>query len=528
MKMNHINILDCTLRDGGYINNWQFGKENIKNIINNLEDAKIDIIECGFIRCVGQDENSSVFSSMEQVKRIIAPKKENILYAIMIEQHNRVEDLIPNNDGQGADIIRVTFRREEWEETKSTIRNLITKGYKVCVQPVGTVSYDDATLLQVIKDVNILKPYAFYLVDTLGVMYRHEMRRFFYLIDNNLSKDICLGFHSHNNLQMSFSNAQEMIRLARKRNIIIDSSCYGMGRGVGNLATELFVDYINNNIDNKYSLIPILNVVDKYLMPIYAEQRWGYDLPYFLSAIAKCHPNYAAHLIKKETIAIEKIGKLLSLIPNEERSEYNASLIEQLYLDFQKCVEDDHESLNAVRYIIADRPVLIMGSGSSIDREKEKINRIVNVERPFIITTNFITNQYPGNALFISNEKRVENIKNRIGELKYVLATSNLKSVLEENAFIFDYSTFLGEGDAADNAGAMLIRILRRISVKKIYLAGFDGFDVDVSLNYYNSTYRKSLDYNSTKKKNEDISKQLKLALSGMNYEVITKTKYEI
>ena len=103
---------------------------------------------------------------------------------------------------------------------------------------------------------------------------------------------------------MSFANAQEMIRLNRERTIIIDSSCYGMGRGVGNLATELITDYINNNLGQKYSLTPILNIVDKYIMPIYAQQRWGYDLPYFLSATYKCHPNYAAHLIRKETISI--------------------------------------------------------------------------------------------------------------------------------------------------------------------------------------------------------------------------------
>ena len=95
------------------------------------------------------------------------------------------------------------------------------------MQPVGTTNYDDESLLKLIKDVNELKPFAFYLVDTLGVMYRHDMRKLFYLIDSNLSMSIKLGFHSHNNLQMSFANAQEMMRLAKRRKIIIDSSCYG-------------------------------------------------------------------------------------------------------------------------------------------------------------------------------------------------------------------------------------------------------------------------------------------------------------
>lgn len=311
--MSDIKVLDCTLRDGGYINSWNFGNNAIHGIIKNLEEAKIDIIECGFIRNVTESNDSTVFASMQQVERVIRPKKDGVQYAVMIEQHNYNSELISEYSGAGADIIRLTFRKKEWEQAKITVKELMEKGYKVCIQPVGTTSYSDEKLIKMIKDVNELNPFAFYLVDTLGIMYQHDMRRFFYLIDNNLAKNICLGFHSHNNLQMSFANAQEMIRLNHQRTIIIDSSCYGMGRGVGNLCTELLTDYINSNIGQRYSMLPVLNIVDKFLMPIYAEHRWGYDLPYFLAATVKCHPNYAAYLLRKETLSIEKIEKLLSL-----------------------------------------------------------------------------------------------------------------------------------------------------------------------------------------------------------------------
>lgn len=521
--MSDIKILDCTLRDGGYINNWQFGRRNIKNIIRCLEDAKIDIIECGFIRDVDLDEDSSVYTSMDQLGRIISPKNPEILYAVMIEYHNHVEDKIPPYNGISADIIRITFRHNEWENTKEVVRALIKKGYKVCVQPVGTVSYDDESLLKLIKDVNEIKPYAFYLVDTLGVMYRREMRRFFYLIDNNLSKDIFLGFHSHNNLQMSFANAQEMIRMARQRNIIVDASCYGMGRGVGNLATELFVDYINNNIIQKYSLIPILNVVDTYLMPIYANQRWGYDLPYFLSATANCHPNYATYLMKKETLGIEKIEKLLSLIPIEERSEFNRKLIEKLYYELQSYEVDDSDAYRKLKSQISDCEVVILGPGASIVKCKEIVQKVMKGR--YSITTNFITGDLITDALFVSNHKRIVDLDLALSQ--QIMVTSNLKNIIP-NALVFNYSSLLGEGDASDNAGAMLIRVLKKAGVKKIYLAGFDGFDVDSLMNYAVATYKKPLDYDTVNKKNTDISKQLKLALNGVDYEFITYTKYEI
>lgn len=521
--MSTTRILDCTLRDGGYINNWKFGIRTIKSIISNLEDAGVDIIECGFIRKEEHSADSSVFSSMEQVADVIAPKKANINYAIMIEQHNHVDELIPENDGNGADIIRITFRRKEWEEAKVAIKGLICKGYKVCVQPVGTATYDDESLLKLIKDVNQIKPYAFYLVDTLGMMYRHEMRRFFYLIDNNLSKDIYLGFHSHNNLQMSFANAQEMMRLAKQRRIIVDTSCYGMGRGAGNLATELFADYVNNTIEYRYALTPILNIVDKYLMPIYAEQRWGYDLPYFLAATVKCHPNYAAYLMKKDTIGIEKIERILSLIPVEERNEYNSVLIEQLYLNFQNCDVNDETAYSKLRNMIVGKEVVVLGSGSSIIKYAAVICE--TSKDKFVISINYISDIYKTDALFISNDKRLNFIE--WDEDKCVLVTSNLSHEVK-NALIFNYSALLGEGEESDNSGAMLIRILQKAGAKKIYLAGFDGFDVNASENYAVESFKKTIDNDTALRKNLCISKQLKLALSGVDYEFITPTRYEV
>lgn len=521
--MNRVQILDCTLRDGGYINNWKFGQNTIHGIIKNLMDAHVNIIECGFIRKSDSDVNSTVFSSMEDFAERIKPKSKGTQYAVMIEQHNYNADLICPCTENTADLIRLTFRRKEWEEAKIAIKSLIKKGYKVCVQPVGTAAYDDPSLINLIEDVNEIRPYAFYLVDTLGVMYRHEMRKFFYLIDNNLSQDILLGFHSHNNLQMSFANAQEMMRLNRNRSIIIDSSCYGMGRGVGNLSTELIADYINNNMEQRYLLTPILNIVDKYLMPIYAQQRWGYDLPYFLSATFKCHPNYAAHLLKKDTLSVEKIEKILSLIPLEKRSEYNKDFIENLYLSMQACDLDDTNSYLQLETLLNSKDVMIIGSGASIVSYKNSIEKMQAGK--VSIATNFVPSDLDVNAVFISNQKRLENLKKR--NVTQIIATSNLKSEIK-NAIFFNYSSLLGEGDLSDAAGAMLIRILRKCNVKKIYIAGFDGFDVDSSVNYAVPTLKKSLDYDSAKKKNDAISKQLTLALNGVEYEFITPTKYRI
>ena len=83
-------------------------------------------------------------------------------------------------------------------------------------------------------------PYAFYLVDSFGTMKRKDMLRFFYMIEHNLREDIVIGFHSHNNLQLAYANAQTLVDLQTSRSLILDSSIMGMGRGAGNLNSELF------------------------------------------------------------------------------------------------------------------------------------------------------------------------------------------------------------------------------------------------------------------------------------------------
>lgn len=527
--MRNVKILDCTLRDGGYINNWQFGKQVITDIVDNLKDAGIDIIECGFLSPVERDEDTSVFSAVSQIEKLIAPKKESCMYVAMIELNKYRSELLDEEySGRSVDGIRLTFRKKEWEQAKAVGREIIRKGYKLFVQPVGTCTYSDEELLSLIKDVNILKPYAFYLVDTLGMLYRDDMRRFYYLINNHLDNDISIGFHSHNNLQLSFANAQELIRLNQKRSIIVDTSVYGMGRGVGNLATELFVDYINNNIEQRYSLIPILNIADKYLMAIYAKQRWGYDLPYFLSATVKCHPNYAAYLMRRQTLSIERIMRLLSLIPIDCRDEYDENLIEKLYYELQEYSVADDETITCFSKNVKDRSVLIIGPGSTIEAQFDAVDKVAS-SAVYVISTNFYSGKFNEDAVFISNERRYRNLeKAELPTDILMLVTSNLALDNNKSALIFDYTKLLGEGPSADNAGAMLIRLLKKAGAKKVYLAGFDGFDVDTSLNYFTENYKRDIDFETAKKKNCEISKQFKSALVGIEYEVITKTKYEI
>ena len=264
--MSKIQVLDCTLRDGGYCNNCRFGFDNEKKIVHGLIEANIDIIECGFLmNTVKYDKDVTKFTSIKEAARIIPRNKEGKIFVMLTDYGKyHLEDL-PEYDGTSVDGLRVAFHKKNRLAALDECKKIKAKGYKIFVQAMVSLSYTDEEFLDLIHRVNELEPYAFYIVDSFGMMKRKDLIRLFYLVEHNLKEKIKIGFHSHNNMQLAYSNAQSLVDLHSDRELIIDSSVYGMGRGAGNLNTELFVQYLNDNADGNYDIKPLLSIIDEIL-----------------------------------------------------------------------------------------------------------------------------------------------------------------------------------------------------------------------------------------------------------------------
>lgn len=316
--MGSFRLLDCTLRDGGYIIDWMFGKKNIQFILSNLNQAGIDYIECGFLKDCEQNEDKTFFASPDLV-----PKNYNC--TLMVNYGEYPIERFTSCKNKNVKI-RVTFKKPKQKEALEYIRTLVSSGWNVFVNPMSTNTYSDAELELLLDEINKIKPYGFVIVDTLGNMYQDDVCGIFEFIDKRLDKEIALGFHSHNSLQLSFSNTKALLKMDINREIIIDCCLYGMGRGAGNLCTELILPYLNENYDGNYELLPILKILDKCINPIYQKTPWGYSTPYCIAAIHGCHPNYATYL-KSLDISDLEIGRILSQIPKDKRMVFNKEFV---------------------------------------------------------------------------------------------------------------------------------------------------------------------------------------------------------
>ncbi len=525
--MKHTSILDCTLRDGGYINEFEFGQVIMKNLISKLEQASIDIIECGFLQRGKAGRGTSLFGSVEQISELISPKKPDILYVAMIAYGDIPDEMISLWNSDTIDGIRITFHEQDIDGAYELAASLKNKGYKVFIQPVGTMAYSDAQLLRLIEKTNQLEPYAFYLVDTMGTMYQNELRRMFYLVDHNLKESIQFGFHSHNNLQLSFSNAQELLSIHTQRSLIIDSSILGMGRGAGNLCTELIARFINENIMPRYDILALLEAIDECVSPILQEHSWGYASPYYVASINRCHPNYASHLMNKQTVRARDIYQMLSSIPAEKRHLYDKEYIEELYLTYQSHAIDDSACTSKMKELLCGCGILLLAPGYSIKEREAQIKEYMDREKPVVFSVNFLPENLRTDFLFVSNSRRLPALKERLQGGGTALVTSNLLLPPQENIYVLNYSSYLNEEDSiSDNAGLMLINFLISLGIKRISLAGFDGFQEQTQNNFYDNALANTIDSAEQQEKNQAIIRYFHRMKHKVEFTFITPSKY--
>lgn len=480
--MGLVEVLDCTLRDGGYCNQFRFGFENIKKIIKGLVEANIDIIECGFLtNSVVYDSDVTKFTSLNEIANVIPQKREGKLFVALMNYGDFDPAKLPTYDGTSIDGIRVAFHKKNCIEALKICKKIKEKGYKVFVQPMVSLCYSDDEFLDLIKHVNAIEPYIFYIVDSFGVMKHKDLTRLFYIVEHNLNENILIGFHCHNNLQLAYSNAQSLVDMHVKRNLVIDSSIYGMGRGSGNLNTELFVDYLNDNVNGNYYLNPLLEIIDEILNDFYQKNYWGYSLPNYLSAVHNVHPNYAKFLDDKKTLTAEDINDIFAKMDQEKRLEFDKTYIEKLYLEHMVVGRVQEEHKVELKANLSNKKVLLIAPGKSSADEKDKIEEFVSNEDVIVVSVNFDYKYLDTDYIFFSNLRRFRKLNE--SKRKKCIVTSNIPA--DKVYLQTKYFDLLNEEEyVRDNAGLMAIKFFIDYGVKEVYLVGYDGYNHNLEENY--------------------------------------------
>lgn len=338
--MGRIQLLDCTLRDGGLcledavkngIKIKEFDSHERRMVAELLSEAKIDIIELGSIEINESEKKGfAIYQDIEDVSaQMLQKKKEGQMFAALYRGPDTPIEDIPNWNPSLCEVIRVIIRYSELKKSLDFCKALAKKGYKVFVQPMLTMRYTLDEIQQLINAANEMNAYALYFVDSYGYMMEKDVQTLFKLFDRGLNASVKIGFHAHNNMNLAFANALTFLKISGERDIIIDSCVLGMGQGAGNLQTEIIVDYLNSECCAEYDFGAVLETCE--LIEKHNENKlWGYSAERFISATRRTAYKYAVTLRNKYGLTYKGMDRLLASIPEELRHRYTPENVEKL------------------------------------------------------------------------------------------------------------------------------------------------------------------------------------------------------
>lgn len=511
-----IQLLDCTLRDGGYINDWQWGFQETQKIIELLVKANVDIVEVGFLRDIPEYEpDITVCNTIEELNRLLPENMGNAMFSAMAMQSNySIEKLSPYS-GQGIELIRVTAHDYDIDEGIEFARKVKEKGYKVSINPINIMGYSDIQILQILEKVNKIQPYQFSIVDTFGSMKRRDLDRIVSLADHNLNPNIRLALHLHENMSLSCSLAQNFIDKNLDRPISIDGSLMGMGRVPGNLPIELIADYLNDYKHQAYDIDFMMDAIQDYIAPIKESAKWGYDPAYFLAARFNLHRNYAEHYLTKGDLTTRDINHILSRFDESKATVFDREYADKMYEEYKGNKIDDSIDRNHLKECLLGKNILVLAPGATLNEYKDAISNYIHEKNCVVISVNFYYDELPINYIFFGNNRRYGQTAH---DKCKTIVTSNIEGSAD---FRIDYNSISGAFAQGNNALILVLRLLKALGIESVALAGADGYQ-EGNTGYY-STIIKGVGIH-----NEQFNQAVKAALGNLRMQLkfLTPSRY--
>ena len=289
-----IKVVDCTLRDGGLVNNFAFTDEFVKDLYRTNIKAGVDYMEFGYKASKEifskDDYGKWKFCEEEDIRAVVGNNDFDLKIAVMTDvgRTDYKNDILKKEDSV-IDMVRTATYIHQIPAAIEMIQDAHDKGYEttVNIMAISKVREDELTKgLEILaeSDVDVI-----YLVDSFGAFYPEQLRRL-----TDMYMDVAekhgkrIGIHAHNNQQLAFANTIEAVT---KGASYLDATVSGMGRGAGNCYMESLLAFLRNP---KYNLVPVMDFVQKYIQ---AEKDkgniWGYDIQYLLTGVLNCHPSSA-------------------------------------------------------------------------------------------------------------------------------------------------------------------------------------------------------------------------------------------
>jgi len=290
MFKKEIKVVDCTVRDGGLMNNWQFSDEFVRGVYEACAEAGIDYMEIGYKSSESAFSRDVVgpwkFCDEKDLRRIVGEGEPKVKLSAMADIGRIDLNDIPPKSESLITMIRVACYVHQMDKAIALAHHCMDKGYETTINLMAVSKVNEVELDEALSDVAKSRVPIFYLVDSFGSMHcestEHLMKKYTEALPN---KEI--GIHAHNNMQLAMSNTITSIIHGAT---MLDATLLGMGRGAGNCPIEILIAFLKNP---KYRLLPLLQAIQEQILPWQKKIDWGYHVPYLITGAMNEHPRSA-------------------------------------------------------------------------------------------------------------------------------------------------------------------------------------------------------------------------------------------
>lgn len=490
-------LLDCTLRDGGYINNWDFSLHFGEALYRAVSHSGCDYVEVGFFEPGNSTGLPWTNISARDLNGLRNSMGAGTSIAVMINYGSVELSDVPQASDYPADMIRVATPKSKAKEGTEFAAALSRKGYQTTINYMGISNYSNAEILSLLDLMNAFKDQVdyFYVADSFGSLLPKRTREIFTTL--RFGTDAALGFHPHNNLQLAFANCLEAMDAGVD---IIDGSVFGMGRGAGNLFTDAMLAYYEQRNPERYKLVPILQFADLYMEEQKKAYSWGYSLPQLLSGVFHCHPNYPTNLLREKAYTADDIYRMLRHLPEAEKARFSQEQLESVKGQHLEHLAEQAEvvaspSLQVLCEETHAKALLVCG-GPSVVEHHEKVKSFIQSEQPSVFSVNNPNPPLEAHGVFFGNRRRVLQYFDQIKPAAEVVfgpeihAEASANFCLEKVSRVNSLKIMSGAASPYPmslpaNSAIEAILGLVQLGYREIAICGLDGYSVNGASNYY-------------------------------------------
>jgi len=300
-----IKVLDCTIRDGGLINDHYFTDNFVREVYKALSASNIDYMEMGYRSsrelCPPKDFGAWKYCDDEKIREITDGIESDLKLCVMVDAHRVKEQVFEPVDKSPFDMVRVATYVKDMDKAIELVKKCHDLGYETTVNIMAISKEIERDMIEALDQLALSPVDVVYVVDSFGALYCEQIEYLVKVFRQHLPESKEIGIHCHNNQQLAFSNTIEGI--IHNANYL-DASLYGIGRGPGNCPLELLMGFLKNP---KFKLSPILKVIEEQMLPMQKDIEWGYLIPYMITGMLNEHPR--AGIEMRKTAEKDKYAK---------------------------------------------------------------------------------------------------------------------------------------------------------------------------------------------------------------------------